>query len=360
MKTFIRLSTALVSNVDKRAVKCMTLLLFVVFLSSCGGGNNAPDVSGIKVQLKTQRFDRAFASIDTNQVGASLQKLHDQFPEFLDFYLDTLMGLGVHGNYSDTAAPVRLGVKSFLTHKDYRGLLDTINAHYPDTKDLDAQLTKGFQYQKYYFPQSGERRIIYISGWLGNIGAFTYGDNIIGVGLDMFLGASYPYYKSVGIPEYWSVQLNKDYIPVAVFKTLYREQNPFRMQDANLLDMMIQRGKEAYYIDKVLPFLPESVKLAYTQKQLDWCNKNEGQVYNFFVTQNYLFETSWQKIVRYVNEGPNSAGMGDDSPGNIGTWVGLQIVKAYMNEHPKMTLADLIKQHEEPQTFLRDSKYKPK
>jgi hypothetical protein len=81
--------------------------------------------------------------------------------------------------------------------------------------------------------------------------------------------------------------------------------------------MMIQRGKEAYFIDKVLPFLPETVKLAYTKKQLEWCDKNEGMAYNFFITQNYLYETSWPKVLRYVNEGPNSTGMGDDSPGNI-------------------------------------------
>jgi hypothetical protein len=66
-----------------------------------------------------------------------------------------------------------------------------------------------------------------------------------------------------------------------------------------------------------------------------------------------------QKILRYVNEGPNSAGL-PESPGNVGTWLGWQIVKAYAAQNPKMTLEQIINDKQEAQQFLLLSKYKPK
>lgn len=354
------LSTATPINVDKRTTIYALLIAFVTMLSACSDKEKTPDVSNIKVELKTIRFDKAFAAIDTNHIADGLLKLKQQYPEFTDFYLDTLLGLGVEGNYTDTAIAISQGVHSFLTHKDYRGLSDTIAAHYPDTKSIDEELTKGFQYYLYYFPGYHVPEIVYNSYWLNKMGVFTYDTTLLGICLDMFLDTAYPYYKSVGVPAYLNVQLTSKYIPVAVFKNLYRNEHPFVPDNRTLLDMMIQRGKEAYYVQKVLPFVPAETRLGFTEKQLKWCEENEGGIYNFFVKQNYLYETNWQTILRYVMEGPNAAGMSAESPGEVGTWMGLQIVKAYMNEHPKKTLQQLITENTDAQRMLQESKYKPK
>lgn len=354
------LSTAMCSNVDKRTVKSLFLAFSIAFITSCGSDENAPDVSDVKVELSTGRLDKDIAAIDTNNIAAGLQQLQAKYPDFLPFFLDTLMGLNIQGNYIDTVQGIRLGMRSFLTHKDYRGLFDTVAKHYPDTKQVDEWLQKGFQYHQHYFPASKPRKVVYTVSWLNNWAAFTYDSTILGIGLDMFLGASYPYYKAVGVPEYWSAQLNKEYIPVAAFEAMYRDKTAFEMDGKTLLHMMIQRGKEAYYIEKVLPFVPKHIRLAYTEKQLKWCEDNEAGIYNFFITQNFLYETSLQKVVRYVMEGPSAAGMNDQSPGEVGTWVGLQIVNAYMAQHPEMTLEKLIALPIEEQRFLQESKYKPK
>src|SRR5690606_36160204 len=108
------------------------LLAGLITFTGCTGGNE-PDVSDIKVSLTSKRLDRDLAAIDTNQVAAGLQQLQDKYPGFLNFYLDTLMGFGVNGNFSDSNEAIALGVRSFLTHKDYRGLFDTVAKHYPDT-----------------------------------------------------------------------------------------------------------------------------------------------------------------------------------------------------------------------------------
>jgi hypothetical protein len=55
-----------------------------------------------------------------------------------------------------------------------------------------------------------------------------------------------------------------------------------------------------------------------------------------------------------------AAGLSEESPGNIGTWVGWQIVKAYAAQHPDMTVEQIVNDKKEPQQILQESKYKPK
>lgn len=342
----------------------LSLLLLAALVSvcslSCGEKVEKPDVSDVKVSLSTKRLDKDLYSIDTNNMAPGLQQLSAKYPYFLNFYLDTLLGFGIHGNFSDTAAPVRYGLRGFLTHKDYRGLYDTVVKHFPDTKEIDEELTEGFRYVKHYFPSYHEPEIIYLVSGLNNWGAFTYGDSTLGIGLDMFLGEGYPFYRAVGIPAYMGLKLNRKYLPVAVFRAVHQNYIPFRAENHNLLEMMIQRGKEMYFIDKVLPGLSKATKLGFTESQLKWCEENEGMVYNFFVKQNLMYDKEWQRVLRYVNDGPTSAGMPSESPGNIGTWMGWQIVDAYVKQTPGITIQQLMEKEIDAQVFLQKSKYKPR
>jgi hypothetical protein len=334
--------------------------MVVVSIHSCKEKDNNPDVSDIKVSLQTKRLDKDLYGIDTNNVAAGLQQLQSVYPDFLNFYLDTLLGFGVNGNYTEENEAIALGVKKFLTDKDCRGVMDTVIKRFPDTKDVEEELVKGFKYYKHYYPNYKEPRIIYMTSCLNNWGAFTYGSDIVGIGLDMFLAPGYPFYQSVGVPDYMEKQLTKENIPVAVFRAIYQDEHPFIPQNSTLLDMMLQRGKERYFLSKVIPFVPEHVRLGFTEQQLEWCEKNEAMVYNFFMSEDLLYSTDWQKILRYVNEGPTSAGMPAESPGNIGTWVGLRIVESYLKKNDKTTMQDLLNDKQEPQIFLQRSGYKPR
>lgn len=336
------------------------IMLLTFSLSSCEREDEAPDISDIKVDIRSKSLYKDLYKLDTNDLAAGMQDLKNKYPDFLPFYIDTVMGFSINGDYTNKNPGMQQGLRTFLTHKDYRGLFDTVIAHYPDVKDVEEELEKGFKYMKVYYPSYEVPQIVYFTSGLNNYAAFTYGKNKLGIGLDMFLGADYPFYKSVGIQDYFARQLNENYIPVAVFRTIYREKKPFVMQNKTLLDMMIQSGKEMYFVSKVLPFVKEEVRLGYTQEQLEWCNKNEAMIYDFFIRQDLLYENNLQKVARYVMEGPSATGMPQESPGNIGAWMGLQIVKAYMSKHGNVSLKELVERDIDPQAFLHKSKYKPK
>ena len=342
----------------QRNIFLIAAMVFLLSQSSCGEKEQTPDVSGIKVSLQTRRLDVDFARIDTSHIAEGLQQLKDKYPDFLGFYLDTLMGFNVHGDFS-AGNPGIGNLRTFLSHKDYRGLFDTVARHFPDTKSLDADLTKGFQYLKYYYPQYKIPKVVYFTSGLNNWSAITYGDDIVGVGLDMYLGANYPFYQSVGIPDYTARNLVPQSVPVNVFRSVYTDQHPFIAENRTLLDMMVQRGKEQYFLSKIIPFVPDSVRFGFTGAQMQWCKENEAAIYNFFVKGNYLYETNWQKILRYVNDGPEATGMPKESPGNVGTFLGFRIIQAFAKQHPGMKMDDLFAVTD-AQQVLQDSKYKPR
>ena len=347
-----------ISRFLHRAGLFTTMLLLVATLYSCGSSNTGPDVSGVKVALNTRRLDQDIAKLDTNNLGAGLRQLAGKYPDFLSFYLDTLMGMGIQGRYLDSDTAVHNRLRGFLTQKDFRGLFDTVAKHFPDTKSIDDNLVQGFQHLKYYYPQSKEPKIIYFTSWLNNWSAITYGDNIVGIGLDMALGENYPYYNSVGIPAYAARNLTAEAMPVNVFRALYSLKQPFVKEGRNLLDMMIQRGKEQYFLSRMLPFLPDSLRLGFTASQTAWCKQNEAGIYNFFIKSNMLYNSEWGTILRYVTDGPEAAGMAPESPGNVGTYLGWRIVEAYYQQHPKLKLDEVLAL-QDAQQILQDAKYKP-
>jgi hypothetical protein len=348
-----------------RARVFVALLVLAVAFSGCKD-DKIPDTSGIKVDLKTYRFDKDLYAIDTNHIGEGLTKLAGKYPDFLNYFLDTVMAYELHGNYSDTAIGIREGLKPFLAFKDYKDLEDTIVKHYPDTKATDERLVSGFKLMKHYFPEYNEPRIIYLSMGLSKWPSFPLDSSTVCVALDMFLGDGFPHYAAIGLPEYMNKHMRESYIPVSVFTSIYRVGFPWEPQEKSLLQLMIEKGKEQYFLHMMLPSTPDSVLMGFSKPQTEWCEANEALIYNFFVQNKLLYNKIAMDIMSYVTDGPFARGLEPVSnpqkvtPGNIGTWLGYRIVASYMAQNPQVTLRDLLLQKKEPVQFLSDAKYKPR
>ncbi len=179
------------------------------------------------------------------------------------------------------------------------------------SKETDETLTEAFRFMKYYIPNYHVPKVIYLNMGLSKWPAFPLDSNTLCIGLDMFLGPQFPYYRSVGVPEYMDAHMRKNYMPVSVFSTIYNTLHPFLQDDKTLLDLMIQRGKEQYFLHKILPHTTDSVLFGFTQLQLKWCGANEELVYNFFIHQNLLYDKQSHDIAPYINDGPFAKDMED-------------------------------------------------
>ena len=86
--------------------------------------------------------------------------------------------------------------------------------------------------------------------------------------------------------------------------------------------------------------------------------KNEAVIWDFFLNNDLLNKTDQNIVKNYIGESPKTQELGEDAPGNIGTFSGLQIVKKYMEKFPETTLYELMKM--DAREIYNKSKYKPR
>ena len=71
-----------------------------------------------------------------------------------------------------------------------------------------------------------------------------------------------------------------------------------------------------------------------------------------------LFKAEPLLLSSYLNDGPFTAEVSQESPGRLGTWVGWRIAESYMENHPEVSLQQLMAEGD-AQKILEESRYKP-
>jgi len=343
--------------------KASLLLLFASFFAACNNKKNTPDISNIKVNLAIERFDEAFFEMDTMQVNKSINELNRKFPEFLSPFLQTIVGV------TDNT-----GIKTFF--KLYKPVFDSSQIIYKDFTPVKTQLEKAFSYVKYYFPSyKAPAKVIPIVGPMNSIedmakmanGDFTpnfIGPNFLGISLQFYLGENFSLYKneyfiSNVVPLYRSRRFAKEYIVADVMKLIADDIYPDKSNTKPLIEQMIEKGKQWWLVDKFLPEIADSVKTGYTKQQLDWCRENEGLIWSYIVKNENLYTVEPVTIQNYIGEGPFTQGFSQEySPGNIGPWIGWQIVKKYADANSGMKPEQVMQAS--AKQILEQAKYKPK
>lgn len=330
---------------------------------SCNNNNDSVDLSKITIETKYYPFYQDFSKLDTHNLKENLIQLKSKYPDFLDFYLDTLVGLEVYQSYaaSQTEAEFEqnnVGLKSFLSHNDYRNLFDTVNIAFPNTTLIDKKLSDLFKTIKhydssFYIPE----KVFYFASGLNKFMAVIQNETNFGIGLDMFLGKEFQPYHSIGIPDYILIKFTEENIPIWAATAIYGEKYGFSNEDKTLLDLMIAKGKELYFIDKTLPNTPGNLKFGFTDEQMKWAKNNEAQIYNFFLQNNLVYEKNHQKIMRYMVDEPTTPGFAMESPGNLGSYIGFRIVQEYA-KNTKQSLKEILSETES-QKILKTANYKP-
>ncbi len=341
--------------------KTALILLLSLSLFGCKKKKGIPDVADIKVNIKLERFDRDFFKIDSNNVWLGLKELNKKYPSITGIFLQNILGL-------DSASAVE-GVKHFISLSG--GLFDTVNTVFKNTTDIENDFKKGFQFVKYYFPAYKVPAIVTIAGPVDAMAQSEtgptpdfIGPDFLGISLQFYLGKKFSVYKDPFFitnvaPEFRSRRFSKEYIIADAMQLVVSDLFPYKSGNRPLIEQMIEKGKLWYLLDKFLPEVPDSIKTGYTKKQLDWCNENEGLIWSYLVKNEDLNSLNPAIIQTYIGEGPFTQGFSQElSPGNLGQWIGWQILKKFAGKNPGITPDDVMKT--DAKKILDEAKYKPK
>ena len=331
------------------------LLFISILVFSCNNGDKIPDVSNVKIELSTQRFEKDLFTLDTLNFAASLDKLIAAYPSFGENFLSTILGADPKWSIDTTAAYVKLFINQ------HRNVYDTAMLVFKDFSPYESEIKKGLQFVKYYFPnyRVPDKIITYI-GPLDGFGDII-ADDAIFVGLHLHLGKDFSLYKSEQVqqtyPEYITNRFDPGYITVNNLKNIVLDLYPEKMEDKSLVQQMVEKGKRLYILSKILPRADEYKLIGYKNDQLKSAYENEKIIWDLFVQNNLLQTVDENVIKNYIGESPKTQDLGDASPGNIGSFAGWQIVKKYMQKNLEITLQKLMAI--DADTIFQEAKYKP-
>jgi gliding motility-associated lipoprotein GldB len=310
-------------------------MLFSVF--SCKKDNDIEnEIADIKVDFIIERFDKAFGETTAKNLEQTKQAYPFMFSE----------------KYPDSfwLAKVNDTLQQQLTH-------ETVLV-FSELREEDQEIKKLFQHLKYYFPEFRTPRIVTTTSNVDYRNKVIVTDTIVLISLDTYLGEEHEFYQ--GIQKYLRQNFNKNQIVVDM-ATAYADKHIYQQQLKSLLDEMIYYGKQLYFKDMVIPFKTDAEKIGYTQEQLDWAAANETEVWRFFVEKELLFSTDSKLPNRFINPAPFSKfyleEIDSESPGQIGRYMGWQIVRAYMANND-VSLKDMLQM--EAKDIFNNSNFKPK
>ena len=334
-------------NHNKYASKSF-LILLLVFSFSCNLEPEKPDVSNIKLDVKIQRFEQELFALKKDP---NLDQLRKKYAEVLPLYSNKVIGLGDSNdsNYMEY-------LNQFLNDSTMTLVADKVAQNFPSLEKEEQELESAFKYLKYYFPKKTIPNCYsQISGFNQSI---VVAQNLIGISLDKYLGKDCEFYSYLGTPMYARDNMIPERIAQDVILAYALTEYPFKPLKDDLISNMIYQGKIRYFVQTMMPDKSEADVMKYSQEELDWCEENDELMWGYIIEQKHLFTSEYRTVIKYINDGPFTPGMPQESPSRTGIWIGWQIVKKYMEKYPKHTIAQLMGE-EDYAMLLRESSYQP-
>jgi hypothetical protein len=350
-----------VKNIMRLSISALLILILI----SCNNSSNKPDVSDIKIDVKIERFDKDFFSIDTNHLDQSLNALNRKYPAFFPLYVQFLSP--IEPMVKQQGKTYEEAMKIF--YRTIKPLADAIEKKYSSLDNVRSGLEKAFKYVKYYYPSFKVPAVIAsIESFNPDdpqevYGTMFYHDTLI-ISLQMFLEKDFGGYDPVQYPDYLRRRFNEEYIVPNSIRAVANDIYPDTSESASLIEQMIERGKQWLLKEKFLPDVPDSLITGFSKSQTEFVEKNEGNIWTEFLKSTPdPYTVDQDRLKNYLGEGPFTQDMphdleGNGTPGNIGQWMGWRIVQKFAEKNSKMSVQEILATP--AKKIFQEAKYKPK
>ena len=293
------------------------------------------DVSEIEVEIIIERFEQEFYNSTSND----LNQLKENYAIFFP-----------------TSVPDSVWVNRMISEEE-QYLFEESNRIFGDFEETENQLIQLFKHIKYYYPKFDEPKVITYISDLDYEYPVVYADSLLFISLDMYLGSDNVVYQD--FPKYLSQNYTKKNVSVGVAKAIVNKLYP-KQRSRQFLEKIIQEGKHLYLINQFLPNVNENLKIGYSEEKLEWSKLNEINIWKYFIEKELLYSNDIDLDARFIDVAPFSKFYQEadqDSPGQIGVWIGWNIVTSYMQNND-VNLQQLMAIDSEE--LFRKSKYKPR
>ncbi len=248
----------------------------------------------------------------------------------------------------------------------FQWLIDTTLKIFPPDYPFERVLTPLFQRWKKLYPEDSLPLIVTCVTGYGRVGALTLErdqaqlcENHLMIGLNYYLSDTFGFYPP-DLPYFIRRRLTPPHMPVFVALRLIRSKMPTLSpyQIPKMIDYMVWYGIQLYALEKLLPELPDTLRLFYTQSHIEWLKENKRYAYKALLP--YFQESRYIEIQPFIGEEPFTKIFGRGSPPRLGWYFGYEAIRRYMERNPQVTLRQLLETPPgEYQKLFQNAKYRP-
>lgn len=319
----------------------------MLLLSACSGERSRLSIDTHDIEIvpvRIRRYEKALFEIPPDSLQPQLKAIAPQFPIFLNADLnDTLNIMRLH---------------EFITDPLNRQLYEKSQEIFPNLTLYEKDFAEAFKRFKYFFPEATQPTVYsYVSGLLYENPVQFFNDDMI-IALDMYLGTGLEAYRKMRLPLYAIRTMTPEYLVRDGIHEMYLYHFPLQ-PGTTFLDQAIDKGRRLWFLDAMLPATPDSIKIGFTQAQLEWCQQNEANIWSFIIQNDLLYSSDTQVLRKFFADGPFTSDFSTASPPRIGEWLGWQITRSFMNRNEKVSPEELFT-HTQAQEILKRSGYKPR
>jgi hypothetical protein len=214
---------------------------------------------------------------------------------------------------------------------------------YENVESIEHELGNGFRRLQNRFPGLRLPAVyLHVSGLRQNV---IVADSLLSVSIDKYLGADYPLYRDF-FHAGQRRRMERAYVVPDCLTAWLLSEYPFRGDGRVLLERMIYEGKIKYILHLACPQLTPEMWMGYTPAEYRWCRQNEKTLWLLMIERKHLYTPDAATTARYFSAAPSTF-IADDAPGNLGVWIGRQIVTKYMD-----------KTHVSPENLMNDGDYR--
>ena len=330
-----------------QALKHLRHIYIITLLLAC----SSCSFNKREIKLKDDKWQN-FKTIRLDQVllnAKNIDEIHQQFIKYPQLYQNFYAYMIRAGKKKDVLVSrlpekVKSNLESFINDTTIKSFLTEIQKEFPDFDNYKIEIAKGLNRCENIFNHRYPKMEIGTFFSLFNADVHEF-DSIIWIGLDMYLGPENRVTKLLpneSLPQYIKDKMDKKYIVSDVLFG-YLMTHHYQYLGDDLLSKAISYGKIAYLMDLILPDEQKENKFRYTKKELDWCQKNEKYIWQYIVDNELLYEKNSKKISYFFNPGPFTKNFGQDSPSNIGIWLGSRIIEDFAKSS-ELNIQEILKE----------------
>ena len=303
-----------------------------------------------KSVLNLHRFEELVFSINEKNYQNIINEFEVDHPVFSEFFSNKIL------NQKDIYTKnYKQEIFSFVNHSDMREAYDSVSVFFQDLNQIKYEIDLAFTNIYKYFPNYSLPEVYTF------FGGFKYGvifyDDVVGIGLENFLGKNSKFYSLLGEPKYLREYKNPDYITSNVVE-VWCNNYFLKNNQSDFLSKLIYYGKVMFFVKDILPKKKDNNNLRFSKKQMDWLLDNESKIWSFIIENKLLYAQRERDYRSFFYYSPFVKGMPKEAPARLGYFIGYKIIDSYMKNN-RVSISELMLENDYSK-ILNKSKYKPR